>query len=421
MFIYEKMFFSIFFTFNFYFIYMSKYLENNICNFRPLKDINYNIKKKLFFLSLFKMKSGGYKGFYKYINGIKKLNEIAKSNNMEVRIFIDNTIYLDKEIMKTLESLDKVTLILYECSEFLIDKFHVGLFGTIVRFFPLFKFPNNDSKVAFITDADMVERLVNSQFDIFNEIEKENLTKKIYIAYTGNFFHINRNANKKIVYNGKEYIFPYCVTSAIMGFRHISSKPFIKFMNRLSLYMNDKTRPEKILSNYYISPDKYKIKCENNICFGIDEFFLNNVLFKYLLRKEKPFCYHNIFDMASFNFYKNPESPELRQFNKNNGEYIKIFNEYMKKVGLDKYSFKELDEKIYTEEKNSKPTDFMKEYAKKILELMNWAKKNKDMRIFNEYDFYYLNDVEYQKYYKLEYIRFINLKKNDIIINAIEK
>jgi hypothetical protein len=400
---------------------MSKYLENNICNFRPLKEIDYNIKKNIFFLSLFKMKSGGYKGFYKYINGIKKLNDIAKKNDMEVRVFIDNTIYSDTETMKTLKNLDRVTLILYECSEFLIDKFHVGLFGTLVRFFPLFKFPNNDSKVAFITDADMVDRLVNSQLDILNTIKKEKLIKKISIAYTGNFFHINRNSNKKIVYNGKDYIFPYCVTSAIMGFKKISPKPFVKFMKKLTLYMNDKSRPDKILSNYYISPDKFKIKCENNICFGVDEYFLNRILFKYLLKKGKSFCYHNIFDMASFNFYKHPDSPELRQFGEHNAEYKKVFTEYMTKIGLDKYSYKELDEKLYTEEKNIKATTFMKEYAEKILELMKWAKKNEDTRIFNEYDFYYLNDVDYHKYYKLEYIRFINLDKDDIVLNNINK
>ena len=117
-----------------------EYLENKFCKFRVLKDIDYSIKKKLFFLSLFRMKSGGYKSFLKYLNGIKKLNDYANKNNMEVRIFIDNTIYNDEKTMSYLNKMDKVTLVLYECEKFLIGKHHVGLFGTLVRFFPLFYF-----------------------------------------------------------------------------------------------------------------------------------------------------------------------------------------------------------------------------------------------------------------------------------------
>lgn len=409
---------------------MSKYLDNKICNFRPLKNINYNIKKKIFFLSLFKMKSGGYKNFNKYLNGIKKLDEIAKNNDMEVRIFIDQTIESDKEIKNMLEKLDSVTLVVYECSDFLIDKHHVGLFGTLVRFFPLFKFPNNDAKVAFIVDADVVERFMKTQLTIYKAIKEKNLTKKIYIAYGGNFYHINRNSNKKISHNGKEYIFPYCVADRIIGFKKINQKPFLKFMDRILLYMNDQTRPEKKLSNYYISPDKYKIKCENNICFGIDEFFLNQILFKYLLKHNKPFSYHDIFDFASFNYYKHPNSPELRKFdennennknNENNEKYKNEFMNYMKIVGLDKYSFKELDEKIYTEDKHILATDFMKDYANKILELMDIAKKNEDTIIFNDHDYYYLNNVDYQKYFKIEYIRFINLGMDDIVLNTVRR
>lgn len=400
---------------------MSGYLDNKICKFKPLKDINFNIKKKLFFLSLFKMKAGGYKNFNKYLNGIRKLDQIAKDNDMEVRIFIDDTINSDLEIKNMLQSLETVTLILYGCSDFLVDKHHVGLFGTLVRFFPLFKFPNNDAKVAFIVDADVVERFMKTQLDIYNAIKENKLTKKIYIAYGGNFFHINRNSNKKIMHKGNEYIFPYCVADRIIGFKKINPKPFLKFMARILLYMNGDNRPEKILSNYYISPDKYKIKCENNICFGIDEFFLNQILFKYLLTHDKPFAYHDVFDMASFNYYKHPNSPELRKHGEYNEDYKNAFMKYMKLVGLDKYSYKEIDEKIYTENKHIMATGFMKDYANKVEELMDFAKKNNDNTIFNDHDYYYLNNVDYHKYFKIEYIRFINYDMDDIILNTVRR
>lgn len=399
-----------------------KYLENKICKFRPLKKIDASIKKNLFFLSLFKMQSGGYKNFFNYLNGIKKINTIAKDNDMEIRIFIDNTIFSDEKIMGLLNNLDRVTLVLYECGDFLINTHHVGLFGTLVRFFPLFNFPNNDAKVAFIIDADVVERFLKVQFKICEIIKQNKLRKKVHLAYGGNFFHINQKSNKKINHNGKEYIFPYCIADRIIGFKKISPRPFLKFMAKLMFYMDEKNRPQKILSNYYISPEKYKIKCENNICFGIDEYFLNQILFKYLLKNDKPFCYYNMFDMASFNYYKNPDSPEIRKQNLDSDkEYREIYKKYMQKVGLDKYTFDEIDKKIYTEEETV-ATPFMKEYADSILYLMDMEKKDNNSKIFifNEIDYYYLNEIDYKKYFKLEYIRFINIDIDDYHISEVK-
>jgi hypothetical protein len=397
-----------------------KYLENKICKFRPLKKIDLGTKKKLFFLSLFKMRSGGYKNFDNYLNGIKKINSIAKENDMEIRIFIDNTIYSDNKMMDYLNNLDRVTLILYECCDFLIDNHHVGLFGTLVRFFPLFDFPNNDSEAAFIVDADVVERFLKVQLCIYDLLKNNSLEKKIHIAYGGNFFHINMESNKKIYHNGKVYMFPYCIADRIIGLKKIPPKSFLKFMKKIMVYMNEKDIPKKILSNYYISPKKYKIKCENNICFGIDEYYLNQVLFKYLLRRDKPFCYLNLFDMADFNYYKNPDSPEFRNRHSIvSDEYREVYKNYMKKVGLDKYTYDEIDKKIYTEEE-AIVTPFMKEYADSIIYLMDMAKKQKDNMIFREHDYYYLNDVDYKKYYKLGYLRFININLDDYHIKVIK-
>jgi hypothetical protein len=400
-----------------------KYLENKFCDFELLSEIDTKIKKNMFIMSLFRMKSGGYKNFFNYLNGIRRLNSVAEKKNMEIRIFIDSTIYSDEKTMQFLKKLNRVTLVLYKCSDFLIDKHHVGLFGTLVRFFPLFNFPNNDANVSFIVDADIVDRFLDIQFKIYEEIEKNNLSKKIYFAYSGNFFHVNMSSNKKIIHNDKKYIFPYCIAGVTVGFKKIKKKPFENFIERLKKYMNKNTIPEKILTNYYISPDKYKIKCENNICFGVDEYFLNKILFKFLLKKEKPFCYFNTFDMASFNFYKNPDSPELRKNkNINHNDYRNIFNDYMKKIGLENYSYNELDKKIYIETKYEKKmiaTPFMKDFADGIIYLMNFEKKEKKYDIFNKYDYYYLNEVDYKKYYKVEYIRFININMDDIYISKV--
>lgn len=56
-----------------------EYLKNDFCHFEPLTHIDFNIKKKLLVTSLFRMKQGGYRDFSQYLNGIKKLNNIAKT------------------------------------------------------------------------------------------------------------------------------------------------------------------------------------------------------------------------------------------------------------------------------------------------------------------------------------------------------
>jgi len=63
----------------------------------------------------------------------------------------------------------------------------------------------------------------------------------------------------------------------------------------------------------------------------------------------------------------------------------------------------------------------MNMYADKIVELMGISKKNNNTEIFNDYDHYYLNIVDYKKYFKLEYITFINLDIDNIILNFIKR
>ena len=87
-----------------------------------------------------------------------KLYKISNNYNLEIRMFIDNSIYEDSDIMKYLNKFNNITLILYKCNNFIINNnYHVGLFDTLVRFFPLFNFKNNDYNIVYITDTDIKE------------------------------------------------------------------------------------------------------------------------------------------------------------------------------------------------------------------------------------------------------------------------
>ena len=135
-------------------------------------------KKNIIVTSLFKMKSGGYKNFQKYLNGIKIINEIADIVNMELRIFVDNTILKNNEIMNFLSKLKNVVLIKFKCKEFYINKHHLGLFGTLIRFMPLFDFPNNDSNVVIVVDSDFSSTNFIIIIDLINNIKKIKPSKR---------------------------------------------------------------------------------------------------------------------------------------------------------------------------------------------------------------------------------------------------
>ena len=402
-----------------------KYLENDICDFEPLKPINYSIKKNIIVTSLFKMKSGGYKNFMKYLDGIKLLNETAVNKKMEVRIFIDSTIRNDEKTMNYLNSFESITLIYYKCSTFFIDDHHVGLFGTLVRFFPLFKFPNNDARVVFLADADTKDEYISRLIDLYKTLKKNKVLKKVHLAYNGRFFHINivsDKLNNLSENKDKELFLPYCIAQKFFGIKRIPRKPFVKFIKKISLYMKPETRPDKILSDYYISPDKFKIRCENNICFGIDEYFVNKILFKYMLKREIPFCYSNIYDLAQFYFFKHPKNANENLINLPKSEYTELFNKYMKKANLDMYSYQEIDSQIYTsdESKDNEITPFMEQFGHKMIPLLEEIDKNKDYRIYAQSQLYSMKLIDYKKYFKIRYIRFFNVDINDIVLSKIE-
>ena len=389
------------------------YLINDICNFTLLKKIDYNKKKDIISVSLFKLKSGGYKSFNKYINGLNVLDKLADKNNLEIRLFIDNTIYSDKEIMESINKLKTIIPILYECPKFKIGEYHVGLFGTLIRFFPLFDFENNDSRIVLILDADVEDltELLDKQIQLY-KIIKNNIYDNIYFIYNGNFYNMNAEHNF-VDFKNETILLPYCVASNIIGCKKISPKILYKFMETLEKYMDDNTRPKEILSNY--KELLQENKCENNICYGVDEYFINMGLLKYLLKHEMPFAYITTISYAHINYYRHPKG----HFTGNTEKYKNKFYEYMKKFDLIKYPFKELDKQLY--KLNVKePTEFMMEYIDKISKIIKYTKQINEEIVYDKVDWYYLDLLENYNCYYMEFVHFFNTDIKDIIIKDIK-
>ncbi len=131
------------------------YLENPICTLVPLWDFNPKIKENIICTVFFRMKEH-YKNVLKYINGLKKwcefMNELKE--DYKFRIFIDKNVLEDPEIMEIIKSCKKMQPVLFTCADYMVDNYHVDLFGTLIRYLPMFDFPNNDAKTVFVVDVD---------------------------------------------------------------------------------------------------------------------------------------------------------------------------------------------------------------------------------------------------------------------------
>jgi hypothetical protein len=131
------------------------YLDNDICNFELLFPLDVTKKKNILSTCFFRM-SKHYKNLNTYINGLKRIIKIVdQQNNYTLRIFIDENIKNDPEIFKLLQSSSKVEIVIFKCSEYMNEQYHFDLFGTLVRLFPCFDFPNNDADRVIVIDIDL--------------------------------------------------------------------------------------------------------------------------------------------------------------------------------------------------------------------------------------------------------------------------
>ena len=299
------------------------YLENPICKFTPLFDINYSIKKNIISCSFFKMATTGYKDFSSYINGIKILhNYRIKDTDFHLRIFIDETIYSDENIMKEIQSLSNIELVLYSCPNFLIKnkKNHEGLFGTMVRFFPMFDFPNNDAKIVMISDVDINNKNKIYTFKLINIVKQvvdQSIYKKIKLFKFGNLAK-NVTYEYSCVNNGKPSV--YAIAPCVFSFSRIPKNIIVDFLNEVkahsltkkySYYYKFNEKIEETLrseeksesSQQRQEKNKAKYDFDNNFIYGIDEYFLNHDLTNYLINQNLPFANNFNFTVTAPIFY----------------------------------------------------------------------------------------------------------------------
>jgi hypothetical protein len=377
---------------------MTKYLENPICEFTPLFNIDYTKKKNIISCSFFKMAGGGYKNFTEYSNGILHLSNFIKKEmkDFKLRLFIDMSIYNDKKIMDTLKN-NSIEIVLYKCPSYVVDKNkHKGIFGMFARFFPIFDFKNNDAKLVFISDIDFNSYKEVSNFfyktngNIINYLIKTKIIYKLHtfiynnysLMYISNWLFINKNNYKN------NYIHPYVRGGSTYYYKKINYKILLNFFNLVN-------SSNKIYSAYSkLEKNKKNLIKNDKYLYGSDEYFLNRIYIKYLKKNNLSFGCKIKFDILTnlwvyIIHYKSVFPSKMIKI-------YKIFFEYI----FDNYKFISMKKSI--------------DYIDKKLNLNNLTKNNltkdKIKLIMNIYIFYIkIYNTKYSQYFNKQFLELIRI------------
>lgn len=396
---------------------MEKYLENELVEFIPLFNIDYTIKKDLICSCFFKLEIS-YKNFDKYIDGLKKnYNDVIKYySKYTFRLFININIYNDIEIMNKLKGMTKLELVLYKC----LDPKLIGLFPTLIRFFPMFNFNNNDSNVVIVVDIDddfsspaSKCNVINIFTNIKNNVDKKIINKTYFINLDGK---LSRNMVYKYKTIYKNIINAYVWARCIVNIKKINKNVIINFINKVKY-------TKKIYSYYkYINIDKneYNIKFikYKPFVYGIDEYFINKTLIRYLIKNKKLFINKINWTLLSHFYYYNNQI--LKHSYSDKKIIIKEFFIYL----LNKINYKIKTDSII-ELYNIIDKLLYKTYNKKLVTIIYdyilANSKNENLKIiFPEAE---LTEIllkpENYGVYSFEKIMFSNPKYKEIILNQV--
>ena len=278
-----------------------------------------------------------YKNFNIYIYGLKKWIKFLNSFDHDyiLRLFIDNNVYNDKEIMKLIRSTNKIQPVLFSCKNYKKEDYHIDLFGTLVRFFPFFNFNNNDSDNVIVVDIDLHEEdKIRCKFFMKNKLNN----------FTG------MAAITPFLYNNdKIYMF-----AGLMS----NSKKF------------DKNIIIDFIKNAHNIKDKgFYNKRDTTFGFGIDKIFIN----KYLLSTIDKYATIIEYSISYFMYqYK-----KRIMKSKNSKIILKyILGKYYKK-GMSVYDmYKFIDKETYQITKWNESSDYLSKRFYKIISYLHKKKLN---------------------------------------------
>lgn len=248
---------------------------NNYCEIKPQSYNLINVKKKYLLSTSFFYLEKSYKSSQRYINGIEKIIDFVDQNEFYVlRIYYDKSIFLNSkysELYEKIKSNKNVELYEYACSVFIKKlPFHIGTFGTLLRFMPLFE--KSDYDVIYILDID------DSNYD-YIKLYINNLIK------SDKKFYFNTFENYSTRYMGK---FDNKFGNTVLANIYVKDYTFdIKIMTNFLNWISKSNKLFKTLEHINKHVPNFKHASKDIICtYGLDEYFLNICMINTLNEKD---------------------------------------------------------------------------------------------------------------------------------------
>jgi hypothetical protein len=228
-----------------------EFLTNDICTFQILEKEKLLTHGVNILVSVFFKRDQYYKNFGIYVKGLQKvLHFVDKQNDKNKFIFvlfIDQNIADDEKIMSSIKRCKNCVPVLFKCVKYMDEKYHYDLFGSLVRFFPMFAFPNNPCDIVICIDIDL-------HTEDYGRLESVMRHKFKGITGAGDI--------SKVLYDNLK---PYTYANL--------------------LCFNDKKNDPSMIINFIRDAGEGKIKSKGhygkrltNFGFGVDEIFLNDVM-----------------------------------------------------------------------------------------------------------------------------------------------
>jgi hypothetical protein len=397
-----------------------EYLKNNLCTFTPLFKIDYKKKKNLICSSLFKLKNS-YRSLDKYINGISVITNHLKHKmpDFTLRLFIDRSIYEDSTIMEILLHIEGLELVVYHCFDFVRDEvYHVGLFGTIVRMFPIFNFENNDANIILINDIDIEnqENIIHTE-KVFRILKQHHKLNKITLFNIGTLSSASRiyfNIHNTLDYLYHDHINVYTLTDKICSIQRLPHELLTSFLKET---LSNKSKFYSFYE-YYKNSNHITEEMEQYI-YGVDEYFINKSLIPYVIDHNIPYATHIEWDIVTTLIWG--EIMINSKYNKRSRNKLnKSILKELKQILL-KYDKKEPN--TYTQQLQmnyimDKHRSNSKYYYREILKLyeaflINY--KNPDTKFIFTREQYEILLNEFFGVYDLGFVRFYHTNDSDII------
>lgn len=248
-------------------------MDNIVCNFEILQSPNrrYADTVNLVFFRAVPVT----KNFQKYINGIQMWKRHIKHYpTSQLQVFVDTDIANNETVRKILHELN-ARVILFTCPNYLRDDgYHMGLFATMVRFYPMFDVNPHPLKIAHIQEVEP-DPTDSPKFDLMVSAGNKDLKKYnvAMICSGANMLNIEKEHPNLAI--EKMVPYPWIFAGRFSALQKI---PFSVWTN----YLGEIESGKKMFNIY-----GYRENTEHGkYSVGTDETFLNMVYLPWLIAND---------------------------------------------------------------------------------------------------------------------------------------